>query len=468
MSPHVKSAIQCIDRQISIVRAQIKSALEEDLPPIGTKLQSLEETVSSLYQELGAYQMARKLQLAIIAEENNDTLKAFLKSLDGKFKMVSWRPQTITFMGGVKIAIFMPYYSRQCALTKGLTPHLALFGIIQHLSPALSSLAAMLSAALSSYEETTAVLEKLTAKLNVKTVRCVAKAFAENARIGQETMNVHFKLPVEQGKDGIRRIVVSTDGGRVRIRSKRRGNKNKGKGGRGRYKAEWKEPKLIIIIMVDENGRQSKLFSPIIDATMGGPSSAFALLKFYLSRTSLSKTTVSFISDGAKWIWNRTKKLFKDLNYPISKVIFILDYYHAVQHLNKMIAAKKGLKDSDRKAWVKKVKKWLLAGKVSRAIEAMEKICKGTRCKELKTELAYFKSHIDRCDYKTAREAGLPIGSGAVESAVRRVINLRLKGPGIIWNTDGADEMLLLRSFFKSGRWYQLEQWAFAHESFVI
>jgi hypothetical protein len=33
--------------------------------------------------------------------------------------------------------------------------------------------------------------------------------------------------------------------------------------------------------------------------------------------------------------------------------------------------------------------------------------------------------------YKTVSELNLPIGSGAMESAIRRVVNLRLKGASI-------------------------------------
>ena len=57
-------------------------------------------------------------------------------------------------------------------------------------------------------------------------------------------------------------------------------------------------------------------------------------------------------------------------------------------------------------------------------------------------------------------ELGLPLGSGAIESAVRRVVNLRIKGPGIFWKKENADAILLLRSYFKAGRWNLLKQMA--------
>ena len=65
-------------------------------------------------------------------------------------------------------------------------------------------------------------------------------------------------------------------------------------------------------------------------------------------------------------------------------------------------------------------------------------------------------------EYATLEKLGLPRGSGAVESAVRRVINLRLKGTGIFWQKPSAEAMLLLRSFAKAGRLQHLHALAFA------
>ncbi len=43
---------------------------------------------------------------------------------------------------------------------------------------------------------------------------------------------------------------------------------------------------------------------------------------------------------------------------------------------------------------------------------------------------------------------GIPIGSGAVESSIRRVINLRLKSNGSFWKASNAEALLQLRSFY--------------------
>ena len=61
---------------------------------------------------------------------------------------------------------------------------------------------------------------------------------------------------------------------------------------------------------------------------------------------------------------------------------------------------------------------------------------------------------------RSAGPLGLPRGSGAVESAIRRVINLRIKGASIYWLPESVDAILLLRSFYKSGRWNCLQRMA--------
>ncbi len=39
---------------------------------------------------------------------------------------------------------------------------------------------------------------------------------------------------------------------------------------------------------------------------------------------------------------------------------------------------------------------------------------------------------------------------------MRRVVNLRLKGPGIFWRQPCAEAMLHLRAYLKAGRWDEL------------
>ncbi|MDR2763020.1 MAG: hypothetical protein LBB88_10485 [Planctomycetaceae bacterium] len=70
-------------------------------------------------------------------------------------------------------------------------------------------------------------------------------------------------------------------------------------------------------------------------------------------------------------------------------------------------------------------------------------------------ELRFFLKHGEsgRLSYDKFRENGVPCGSGAIESTVRRVINLRMKSNGTFWTKENAEKMLQLRSQLLSGQW---------------
>jgi hypothetical protein len=76
---------------------------------------------------------------------------------------------------------------------------------------------------------------------------------------------------------------------------------------------------------------------------------------------------------------------------------------------------------------------------------------------------AYFARNQSRMGYAKLIAMKLPIGSGAIESTVRRVVNLRLKGPSLFWCRANAEAILLLRSYYKAGRWNMLKRMATSH-----
>ena len=55
--------------------------------------------------------------------------------------------------------------------------------------------------------------------------------------------------------------------------------------------------------------------------------------------------------------------------------------------------------------------------------------------------------------YKEFRKQKLLCGSGAVESAIRRIINLRFKNVSSFWLEKHLDLLCFLRATFLSGRW---------------
>jgi hypothetical protein len=256
-------------------------------------------------------------------------------------------------------------------------------------------------------------------------------------------------------------VVVSTDGGRLRLREVKRGRRRKS-GHRG-YKTPWREPKLLSICVVGPDGKVSRQFEPIYDGTLGDADAVFDMLVGYLRALGAHQAArLVLVGDGAHWIWNRAEQLRKRLGLEASRMIQIIDWYHAVEHLHSLSETPARWSDKQRKQWVVKAKKLLWSGQTATLVHAIDQLAVGRRAKAVQEHRDYFADNGQRMQYQTFKEAGLPIGSGIIESAVRRIVNMRLKAPGKFWDYDRAEQMLLLRSYLKSGRWHSLLMWSLA------
>jgi len=61
---------------------------------------------------------------------------------------------------------------------------------------------------------------------------------------------------------------------------------------------------------------------------------------------------------------------------------------------------------------------------------------------KLRTERDYFVRNMNRMLSSDVAEAGLPIDSDSVKSAIRRAVNLRLKGASLFWLKETAEAVL--------------------------
>jgi len=370
--------------------------------------------------------------------------------------------------GGSSIELRSRYYRRSCDRRKGkrykgVYASLVLLGIHERCTPSLAAMVSAWSALLSSFEETRQVLCDHGITLGVKVIRKLAYRYAERARVVQQA----GLIPLSEA-DNLqgRRVVISTDGGRTRLREKKRGpNTMKG---RTRYKGTWREPKLLIIYVVDAQGKQERSFNPFIDGGFNGPDELFRLLKGYLESLAIQRADkVLCIADGAHWIWNRVPGLIKSLGLEPERVYELLDFYHAVEHLGKVAGLRKNWSAKERKSWIAKQRRLLLKGESAAVVQAVQILCRGRKSKTIKTERDYFIRNEHRLYFSTAKALNLPIGSGAIESSIRRVVNLRLKGPCIFWCKENVEKMLMLRSYYKAGRWDCLKQMANSHISLL-
>ena len=101
-------------------------------------------------------------------------------------------------------------------------------------------------------------------------------------------------------------------------------------------------------------------------------------------------------------------------------------------------------------------------------IEELRPLAKGRRGKKINKEIAYLEKHLEHMEYWRLRKEKLPIGSGIVESTVRRIVNLRFKSASMCWLEERLESLLYLRAILKSGRWDDAVRGRLTNSHFLI
>jgi len=345
----------------------------------------------------------------------------------------------------------------------GLYPELGVLGIQEGKSPALVYEVGRLTALLPSYAHAREELAERGVVLNVKVVRGVGQyageaALAYRARELQAYREGHLPSADGHGK----RFGVMVDGGRVKLRRTTRKQKGQGKTKtqKRRFQTEWREPKEIIVFEMDAQGRMKKGTKPILDGTFAGPDAIMEVLAMRLHQVGAAQASVvAFRSDGAPWIWERLEWVIRRVGLKAKQVSRGLDWCHGVHHIS--LALEPLLQGEERTRVFKKMRKWLKGGswrKVVRELMSLTvdaELAGRPNTSVVWTEIDFLERHgqAGHLDYASYRRRGLPLGSGAIESTIRRVINLRMKGNSIFWEKENAEAMLVLRGLVLSGRW---------------
>lgn len=452
-----------IERQLQEAKAEFGRWLAGgSTPTSAAELAEQEREGKVLTDRLQALATARELQRALASPALHAQERALAKASPKKMKDFGYRPVTVQFLGGSEVELMARYWCRSQARAdkgKGSYFGLMLLGVCDRTTPALASEVAQLAAALSSFEDAQARLWQMGVNMSIRRIANVAYHFAQRARSRQEVDGMGI-----EGSLAGKRVVVSTDGGRLRVRKDKRGKKTKK--GRSRYHTDWREPKLLMIYVVDEKGRIAQEFAPVIDGTLQGPDEVFRLLEFYLRELAIHEAKqVLFIADGAKWIWERVTQLWQRLGLVgVVRCRELVDFYHVVEHVYALAALNTSWRAVKRKQWATRQRRRLWRGELKQFLQEVERLCRGKRGKDWARERDYLlrNARAGRLNYSKARWAKMPMGSGSMESAVRRVINLRLKGPGIFWHEEHAEQMLMLRAYYKSKHWQVLTNKAFA------
>ncbi len=162
--------------------------------------------------------------------------------------------------------------------------------------------------------------------------------------------------------------------------------------------------------------------------------------------------TVVVLGDGAEWIWQRAAAF---LGGGSREVVEIVDIYHAYGYLWDVGTALFGAGTAAATTWVERLKDRLYEQGVAPVLAALAAAVPTTEeaAEAIRVAHGYFTTHAERMDYPRFVARQFPIGSGAVESTCKSLVEARAKGAGMRWSQPGAQAVLSLRALQRSGRW---------------
>jgi hypothetical protein len=223
---------------------------------------------------------------------------------------------------------------------------------------------------------------------------------------------------------------------------------------------EWHEAKLAIAFPQNSLGPISKNRGAISHRQAVGTlddkedlgSKLLKMAEAYLPKTrdgaALIADSVRVLGDGSKWIHNMIEE-----HLPGAK--FILDWYHMDEHVGAAARVLFPDDEKTRKRWCSRKTNLLRQGRVDAMVDSLLRKSKTYEIgsKEHKALVDLYKYLDERrgsLKYKEARDEGLIIGSGAIESAIGHVFQQRMKRSGMRWSRDGAEAMAALRCAYRS------------------
>lgn len=248
-------------------------------------------------------------------------------------------------------------------------------------------------------------------------------------------------LPHEQ-KPGT--LYVMADGSQVNTREQ------------GRDGSSWKEMKLGLVYSDDHVLTRKRGQSVLVDkeyvAYFGGVEGFKKLLFDAAARAGYGTYQQAVvIGDGAHWIWNMCEELFPD-------AIQVLDYYHMCENVYNYAKYLYPSDDSRIKGWAESMIAKIEKGDLDGALASIPLAHEAKLPAGVPNLHTYLSNNRNRMNYKALQQRGIKIGSGAVESGNKKVIQQRMKQSGMRWNVKTGQSVASLRAKSASGRWADVER----------
>ena len=194
----------------------------------------------------------------------------------------------------------------------------------------------------------------------------------------------------------------------------------------------WREARLCL-------AREKESATARYGATLGSVGVAGALWRQTAGAAGLGERTHGHgVGDGAEWLTTQFQEQFG------AQGAYLVDFWHVSEYLGAAAAV---IQPEQAQTWRRRQQGRLLENNVRGVLRALAPHVEPETQKEAPVRAAqrYLSGRREQLDYAGARAAGLPIGSGEVESGHRHVIQQRLKLAGGWWKENNAEAMLGLR-----------------------
>lgn len=273
----------------------------------------------------------------------------------------------------------------------------------------------------------------------------------EDERIARETIAGYDPTAVKAGKwrgrprEDAFTLYLETDGAMFNTR------------GKNKEGSSWKENKLALAFRsdkllqgADKDGKKIQRLGEreYICVTDGVEKLRKHLIALAIRNGLMEARNVVILSDGAVWIRKTREEYFPFATH-------ILDLCHLKENVAKFAQYIFNNNKPRYIPWEKKVNGMLEDGKwreVLRLPEVAPYKDKDTPA-GIVNLYTYIWNNRDMIDYPEYKKHGYFVGSGAIESGNKTVMQARLKQAGMRWGVSNATVVLALRSKLESGLW---------------
>jgi hypothetical protein len=275
-----------------------------------------------------------------------------------------------------------------------------------------------------------------------KVANCVGKIiFERDTEIAHTIYEQMNSIEYTKERKGI--LYIQMDGAALNTRTKDKDG------------SSWRENKLGLVFSSDnirtktskKGEKTSKIIKKEYTSYVGSVNEFKKYLFACAVRNGYGKyEKVIILSDGATWIRNMCEELFPDS-------IQILDLYHLCE--NTYSFAKAIFKSDEKKyiPWAEDIIEKFKNSDINDALDIIKKYKNRKLPKGVVNLYNYVNNNIDRVDYKQYSDNGYYVGSGAIESGNKVVLQKRLKLAGMRWNEISAQYLLSLRTKYESRLW---------------